>query len=412
MRRKIVNGLMSVRTLIVLSVAFVNCGGQGASLQNNGDVKEVVLSSISDKPLSDYIEKYEYITLKTDSVNFLGNVYDCTIVDDKILASNRRRNSLFIFDMEGNLINVINNQGRGPREYISISSYAFDHKSKKIVLSDRDSQKILIYSSQGNLEEIIKVKTNFISGIFPVGDKFVTLNDGSEKQLPKYAEKYNLTIIDREGNVENSFLPDRTPKPLFYIQNAICMKDGSVLYTPILSDTVYSVTESGAKPIYHFNYENTGLRKFSDSELKDVSLLSMMESGSTLYSYEIDKYACNMGGGNLIDGDDLMFLFLGKNKRYLIFYDKNTDRSLVIPSLIDLGLSFKIVDVDDNFVLNVMINSTPFHIEGNKVYSVFSSQNAMMGDEKFADNHILKEACVKIKASENDGILVYTLKPF
>ncbi|MEA1876649.1 MAG: 6-bladed beta-propeller [Bacteroidota bacterium] len=102
-------------------------------------------------PLSRIGESIEYIPLETTPSCLIGPAhnYRYKIVRDTIYLT-RSGHPVYVFDLNGKFVRRIGQVGKGPQEFVDVTSFAIDKNENRIWISDRKVGKILIYSTDGS----------------------------------------------------------------------------------------------------------------------------------------------------------------------------------------------------------------------------------------------------------------------
>jgi hypothetical protein len=105
---------------------------------------EGALKSMEVNNLSQFASKIRYIPLETKNDLVISNIAECIYYENHILIANLKE--CWLFDINGNLIKKIGDQGRGPGEYQYVVNIGADSRSKIYIQSLRD---LLEYNPDG-----------------------------------------------------------------------------------------------------------------------------------------------------------------------------------------------------------------------------------------------------------------------
>lgn len=147
--------------------------------------------------LSDIADSISYVKLETREAALIGSIVYILPVDSGHLISDNTW-SLFLFDKNGLFKWKLDNQGRGPSEYIEISGiFGVDNKLGEIILPDRKS--LVVYDFNG------KFKRKFTLPYYP-GNVFVL---PSGQYL--FANNSPFVVVmarvsDRDGNLVREYI--------------------------------------------------------------------------------------------------------------------------------------------------------------------------------------------------------------
>ena len=94
-------------------------------------------------PFNDLVEDYKYIKLETSPKCLIGKVEKLLFNESKIYVLS---GGVYCFNMAGKLLYAINQRGKGPAEFLDITSMSIDNN--KIYLYDNSQYKMLCYNAQ------------------------------------------------------------------------------------------------------------------------------------------------------------------------------------------------------------------------------------------------------------------------
>ena len=103
--------------------------------------------------LSEIASDIRYIPLETNAESVIGNVWNLKFSKGKIYVSDNKY-TISIFTEEGKFIKKFSRVGRGPEEYVDISTFQVNDTDGGIEILDR-SGRIIRYDAEGNFIEVI-----------------------------------------------------------------------------------------------------------------------------------------------------------------------------------------------------------------------------------------------------------------
>lgn len=357
---------------LVIGCGLCSCASR-SSVEAGDPEKNILINRITDKDLSEFFTEIDYLPLYLPEDVVFGGIDKILGTSDRFYIKDITGQAIFIFDKNGNFIRRIHQAGRGPNEYLRIDSFALDHQNKKIVLSDIDSRKILLFDFDGNYEKTIHADKSIpLYGVVPLGkDRFANINDGVEDILPSDIKKYNLTVFDGEGNIQESLLADRTPLNIKWTlsYNTQTLEDGGFLYRPILSDTIYRVSPSMTVENYrYFTYDIDGHKPLNNRNLRDINFELLKPS--SLEDYEAQGYICSLG--SFQENENWLFSYFGLMRyRHFVYYDKNNKQSLVVDAALPASASPG--SMTQREMRRLMLSNPPLLIEGDVFYTHIES---------------------------------------
>jgi hypothetical protein len=103
--------------------------------------------------LSEIASDIKYVRLETKAESVIGNVWNVKLSKGKIYVSDNKY-TISIFSEDGKFIKKFSRVGRGPEEYVDISTFQVNDTDGGIEIMDR-SGRIIRYDSDGNFIEVI-----------------------------------------------------------------------------------------------------------------------------------------------------------------------------------------------------------------------------------------------------------------
>jgi hypothetical protein len=249
----------------------------------------------------------KYIYLKTEEP--IGYISKTVIRKDKIFVIDyHSTHKIFIFDMGGNLINIIADKGGGPQEYSYLGDA--DISTDEIIIDG--GLKRLYYTLEG---KFIRQERSLPCFRFAVlGDKFIL--------HPGYHQTFNYEITPHlMVSIKDSAI--RRALPYSNIQKETTSGElnynykGDILFLPVYSDTVYqilteftyaakyfvkhkkSILQKRNENLNYFEVTNlinkegyTRLEQFHETEKYIYFIIAGKESGSYWYDKESKQTYC------------------------------------------------------------------------------------------------------------------------
>jgi hypothetical protein len=168
-------------------------------------------------------------------------IFDKLIIYDNhvIVLDAFKSESIYIFDISGKLIHIIDSKGGGPEEYHGLMDISISRKDTLIAIPDRLSLNMLYYSLNGQFVKKTKAAPCFYLEMF--GDKIVNQTTFAQSYSLDIEQNYNLIISSNDSVIYKGF-------PYYPIQKEAVNSDaiqynyvGELLFTPVLSDTIYQI---------------------------------------------------------------------------------------------------------------------------------------------------------------------------
>lgn len=255
------------------------------------------ISHVSDS-LQSVIKSYTILRLDNQPDSYIRSISKFILTDQYLLFKNESNQSIVIYDKSGKYINSISKKGRGPGEYLYISDFMFDEKTREITICDNDRLKK--YSFNGDFLS----EQKFDSRI----SKILRMDDGnlvSEKSLPTDNPQTNFHLRVLSDKLE--VLAKRLPiipsgGPGFGLEGqtyrTALNKDYAYFFS-YTGDTIYHISGNIIKPVYLLKYDKpiitttdgTGTYKSDPAEsYRQLSYFEVGDISLLLYYYKNQGY--------------------------------------------------------------------------------------------------------------------------
>ncbi|WP_321481211.1 6-bladed beta-propeller [uncultured Bacteroides sp.] len=206
-------------------------------------------------PMDSLIENIDFIKLETKADHLIGKISQILFAKDLLfVVDSEISKSINVFDLEGHFKYMISHLGTGPGEYVEVSNVCIVPGKEQIAILDRSQGRIIYYKYNGQYVSMEQVPF--------MNDYFEYLNSGNRAYEiygmhdPKLGNnnQNSLIVADSTGNLIFSFFKDIYRKDFHYTKNRTLRKfEGSVYYSPNISDTIYLVKDSVVEAKYYIN---------------------------------------------------------------------------------------------------------------------------------------------------------------
>lgn len=334
----------SLFTFALIIALFANTSCKKVSETN---FEETIVIDFNDKLVDNTSELFEdvsYLHLNAGIDKPLGEITSLKIFDSVLVVFDESRQSLFLFDANGGFISSVNNIGRGPGEYLSISDYNIIDENLYIITN---RSKIDRYSLEGDFIENVGSSQDFFDQFQMEQDEYVILSKLNE-------DENRILIFDKEFNLVEQKLPykdDNVPLYNFWPELSMFKANSEVLFYLPEYYGIYSYSRQKVLPKYKYHFKGISI---------DLDNLSANEINSNILPV--------IRGINFI-GDYLITQVTYENTMYQHVYSFQSKKSKLYNvfeinnDMDDLGMSWSLsCGASEKSILSAI----PFEIfEGN-----------------------------------------------
>jgi len=238
---------------------------------------------------SPYLDR-SFVPLETKQNALLGSVTKINSYNGNIYISDKQKIVEFKFDNDkkfAKIIKVLNNIGRGPGEYLSITDFTFD--DKYIFLYDADNQKVNFYDiNTWKFIKDIKLKFNALQ-MEKHKDYlvFFTLHLQNKKEYD-----YELITFNTSNNKEHKWFKNSNKQFGSPSGGRQFYKSGdNLFYCAPFRNITYKLNNNSEPEIFAiWNFKNKGVYDLNET----MQSITQMESSDIYYNFNepivINKY--------------------------------------------------------------------------------------------------------------------------
>lgn len=288
----------------------------GLVSSKNGTTSINVVSAIADTgPYSALFSSIEYRFLTTPPGILVGEVRKLVEADNRFFLRSEGR--VLIFDTTGKFLAKVDQQGKGPEQYRSLTDFIVDTVSHRIDVLDNYSFSVFTFDYTG------KLINSWIHGLLAfkfqkiTSDRYVFYTD--KELVASYSGRFQ--IYDRRSKkVVNSFCyinKKRLKLEAFLDVNNFFVTPRNLLASCSGSDTIFSIGAAKIKPAYVFDFGKEGVPAdaFDDKSQTEASFAEkrMKNEFTALYFVsfaESERYLIMQ----VVRGKTVFYLWLNKAK--------------------------------------------------------------------------------------------------
>jgi len=382
--------------LLFIITIFISCDSDTLDSKEITSINVNLTDEIKYLGCSKVLNLKKAINLETAQNCLIGDIDDIIVNDTLLYILDKEiTKSIFVFNYKGSFIKKIASQGKGPTEYISLSSIVYDKWANKLLVLDGIGKKLLIYSSLGDYVREIKLCDCF--------DSFRVLD---EENLIFYSNFYSLsnkqfTICSKNGKVVKRF--EKIPKQqnsIGYSHDIFCKNGDTCLFAMPFDSNIYSISNNERELYASFSFNGN----FIHPKAKELSKENLEK---LFYNNDVQGRIINAIKHLMLVDDILYFSVVFQHHEYSVFCDISTSKIIEWGQLIS--------DVDHLFLGNSHpIGQTSqeliFAIEPYKEIERYkrlkSKKEYLLGLNKYRD--LFENS--KLHDGSNPSLLMFSIK--
>ena len=273
--------------------------------------------------IDEFIDDVHFVQLSSDEL--IGNITKLQIFEDRIYVLDRfSAKKVFIFDMQGKLLKVIDDQGGGPKEYSQLGDMYINEDTRELIIADLRG-KYVHYNLNGE----------WLRSTSVISESYYDYPMGQDSAFNFIGDDYSLVLSKGAEVLKRDF-------PLYPIQRHAALHDpfvktglGELLYIPSCCDTIYQLNRDLTYRAKYFVKQENSVWKHRDEELSyqehtDLIFNGCTELGNAIFENEkFFAFTMNERDDNLIK---VQACFYNKEKKKTFYFDitKPFDRNQVL----------------------------------------------------------------------------------
>ena len=344
--------------------------------------------------VSDFAENL-FIPLETTDSILLGKITTIHTTERYIYLTDRT--SLYKFQYNGQFVERIKKQGKGPKEYIEISDFQIDENGNAWILS-RTSQSLNLYSWNNELIQSFNIGI-WADNIHLINNNQMILYTNNERGNGNNHQLHVFNLKTGKEEVQYKEI-DLIKSKYLFVKNHNSFrqspKDSTITFSQIFNDTIYSVTFQSYAPLYLINWGGKNIPKsFYDQAYKDI-----MDFFTQLHKHENYVYGVNY----FVEHENSYWLsFFYQKKCYWGIIPKSEGKALIFNELI-------IDDIDNKYAIDLVDISCFVQNDGSlviplSIFDINEYANALKKEKADIIKHKINYV------SEDQNPLLMIIKP-
>ena len=273
--------------------------------------------------IDEFIDDVHFVQLSSDEL--IGNITKLQIFEDRIyVLDSFSAKKVFIFDRQGKLLKVIDDQAGGHKEYCQLGDMYINEDTRELIIADLRG-KYVHYNLNGE----------WLRSTSVISESYYDYPMGQDSAFNFMVYDYSLVLSKGSEVLKKAF-------PVYPIQRQVAVRDpfaktglGELLYIPLCCDTVYQLNRDLTYRAKYFVKLKNSVWKHRDEELSyqehtDLIIKGCTELGNAIFENEkFFAFTMNERDDNLIK---VQACFYNKEKKKTFYFDitKPFDRNQVL----------------------------------------------------------------------------------
>lgn len=251
--------------ILVTSILILfSCKKDDVNLKKDFYVDSSIESEVN---IFDLISQLELIEIKKESgeVVDLHDVIKIIPNKDKIFIQGGTH-EVYLINNEGGLLKNMNKTGFGPDEYREIKDISFNIQNEELYLYDFQKQRFYIFNDKLKFLRVENIGYNFLNFSFLKDNSLVLFTGKHRNKINDSFIDYDLILLDSLRNIKKKSIPfdyEKFPSVRIHGKNPFhnLMDSNSVVFSDIVSDSLYTITSKNIGSTALFKYKEKTLDK-------------------------------------------------------------------------------------------------------------------------------------------------------
>jgi len=300
--------------LIQLSL-LLSCENDKPISTNHRRIEINLTDAVKFMECSEIMHLNRFVNLETNEKCLIGGIDKVLLVDTFLYVLDREiTKSLYVFNDKGRFIKKLSSQGKGPREYLSLSDVVYDKWMNKLFVLDRGGAKLLVFNLTGDLLDVVNLDDGYSFLRVLDKDKFVFYSNYTSHKNKQF------TISLKNGEIVKAFR-DVPPGQMSYgySHDVFCKSSDSCLFSLPLDNKIYKISNKDNAVFASLEFSG----KFIDTI--EVKKLPFNEIIKIIRKDTEDKIITQAKDLMLVD-HMLYFSFVYLYNEYSLIYDLKDER--------------------------------------------------------------------------------------
>ena len=146
-----------IMIIVSLTMLIAACRNKGSGVEKRQSGIETTIIQLDPKKISEIsmdslIDTVWYVPLETKGNSIVGKIDKLIFSNDRIFISDSEiTHSILCFDLSGQFLFRIQERGRGPNQYLTLTSFDVDSEREEVIVYDAQQRAFMKYDFSGKL---------------------------------------------------------------------------------------------------------------------------------------------------------------------------------------------------------------------------------------------------------------------
>lgn len=263
---------------------------QSPSKEGEGVITVPVRTQLAQQdiiPVSDDVEKIEYIPLETGDSCLVSNILSMQVSRDYLFIYNGKTNQILQFDRAGKFVRTIGCTGNGPGEYTLVSDLVIDEANQQLyIFCYGEAPRVYGFDGQYLLSDTtLQGSTSAVL----LDERHIAM-----KGLRMYPNAWLAALKEKGGEITAKVDPYEASltEDVSYMENPMLVPAGkSALAFATCNDTVFRLSPEGIEPAYCLARQNRTAFYTDVADIRQRKNNPIQDSDLDLYDFfETPRY--------------------------------------------------------------------------------------------------------------------------
>lgn len=341
------------------------------------------------------IKDCKIIPLETTDSVLIGEIDKVIVHHDRLYVGDfSQTNAVYIFDMQGKILNKISRQGRGGEEYLALNDMFIDPHTGELKLLSRVDRRILAFSEDGKVFNGVQKMPKMFMEFVPSANGYIgfSANYSEDRSNP-----FNIWLLDQNIQIVGKEFP---------INPAWESKwSGSITVFSSYQDRVYYIPGFQAFSVYKLWGDHFSLAYTIDLGRKQIPVTTMAYDDYLEYCQKHPDYVNNLRRFQETDRF-LICQFLHNGQDRLGLYDKTNAQVSVCSLSSYKGKYFISFGNIVNFTSDYVITT----VRASRMCEVIAGKNEYVNFEEDYPEQVkrMREEFPGIEEDSNPCVVIYS----